>query len=71
METIARRETVERISKPGQSPAVRYCIVTTRFLFSVIPAQAGIQCRNVDSRLRGNDENMKLRICDDPNPKRE
>ena len=23
---------------------------------SVIPAQAGIQCRDLDSRLRGNDE---------------
>jgi hypothetical protein len=43
----------------------------SEFGSSVIPAQAGIQCRNVDSRLRGNDENMKLRICDDPNPKRE
>jgi hypothetical protein len=27
----------------------------------VIPAQAGIQCRSLDSRLRGNDGTPKLR----------
>ena len=30
----------------------------------VIPAQAGIQCRNLDTRLRGNDKTQKAR-CDE------
>jgi hypothetical protein len=31
------------------------CFVKSWFLGYVIPAQAGIQCRDLDSRLRGND----------------
>jgi hypothetical protein len=31
------------------------CFVKPWFLGYVIPAQAGIQCRDLDSRLRGND----------------
>jgi FMN phosphatase YigB (HAD superfamily) len=32
------------------------CVVNTRFWGTVIPAQAGIHCGNLDSRLRGNDK---------------
>jgi hypothetical protein len=32
------------------------CFFQTSISDSVIPAQAGIQCRNPDSRLRGNDK---------------
>ena len=33
-----------------------YCVVKPSFQDFVIPVQAGIQCRNLDSRLRGNDK---------------
>jgi hypothetical protein len=44
------------IQDSGTQPKFSRVLCQTLILGSVIPAEAGIQCRNLDSRPRGNDK---------------